>query len=280
MIDQAKPQDIHTLANLIHFDSFVHRHLDYRPPLDWVGDFPFNVYREKNRIQAALACPPDPPHIAWIRLFAVAYHIQIAKAWDLLWRTTYEQIQEKSEVRFIAAIPFQNWFAQLLERQKFEIAQQILMLSWENDSQSNIPGTNKIHIRAMALDDMDAVTNIDNKAFTPLWQISGEYLQIAYHQSNIATVAEIDGNICGFQISTATSGGGHLARLAVIPSRQGQGIGSALLHDLIHQFKRRGATTITVNTQEDNHASLSLYKKAGFDSTGEKYPVYVFNLKS
>jgi hypothetical protein len=31
-----------------------------------------------------------------------------------------------------------------------------------------------------------------------------------------------------------------------------------------------------VNTQSDNHQSLGLYQKTGFQPTGEDFPVYVF----
>ncbi len=274
MIEQAKSQDVQQLANLIHFDSFVHRHLDYRPPLDWVGDYPFNVLVVNEKIQAALACPPDPPHVAWIRLFAAAHHIQVTQAWDQLWQTSLSQLRIKSEVKWVAAIPLQTWFSRLLIKEKFELTHDILMLSWDGAA---LPAPTKqpsIHIRPMTLDDIDKVTQIDSDSFSPLWQISNEYLRIAYYQANIATVAEFEGKVSGFQISTATSVGGHLARLAVSPNLQGRGIAYALLHDLVHQFKRRGALSITVNTQENNLASLSLYKKAGFVFTGEKYPVY------
>ncbi len=274
MVDLAQPQDIQQLANLIHFDSFVHRHLDYRPPLDWVGDYPFNVYKENGKIIAALACPPDPPQVAWIRLFASAYHVQISRTWDILWQTTLSQLKQKPEIQWIAAIPLQNWFSQLLEKENFEFSHHILMLSCDGLSLPDNPVHPDIHIRSMSMDDLQAVSKIDSDSFAPLWQISPEYIRIAFQQANLATVAEFEGEVSGFQISTSTSVGGHLARLAVNPSVQGLGIGYALLYDLMYQFRRRGALTITVNTQENNQASLALYHKAGFKFTGEKYPVF------
>ena len=72
--------------------------------------------------------------------------------------------------------------------------------------------------------------------------------------------------------------GGHLARLAVRPDAQRKGIGTALVRDMLWQFERRGAERVTVNTQEDNQASLTLYQKAGFELTGESYPVFQYFL--
>jgi ribosomal protein S18 acetylase RimI-like enzyme len=72
--------------------------------------------------------------------------------------------------------------------------------------------------------------------------------------------------------------GGHLARLAVEPQQQGQGIGQALLQDLLAQFVRRGARAVTVNTQKNNQASLTLYQRMGFMATREEYPIYQIDL--
>ena len=86
--------------------------------------------------------------------------------------------------------------------------------------------------------------------------------------------------LVGYQISTASPLGGHLARLAVCPEQQCKGIGYSLVVDTLSQFNRRGAQRVTVNTQQDNLASLSLYKKAGFRETREQYPVYQYSLES
>jgi ribosomal-protein-alanine N-acetyltransferase len=126
----------------------------------------------------------------------------------------------------------------------------------------------------MNLDDTPVVARVDNASFEPVWQNSVASLNIAYHQSIISTVAEMDNKVVGYQISTPTSLGAHLARLAIDPQYQHRGIGYALLDDLLQQCERRGISTVTINTQEDNYASQALYHKAGFYVTGEQYPIY------
>ncbi|MDP3184422.1 MAG: GNAT family N-acetyltransferase, partial [Anaerolineales bacterium] len=69
-----------------------------------------------------------------------------------------------------------------------------------------------------------------------------------------------------------------LARLAVRQEAQGYGVGRALVSDLLQTLARRGAWRLTVNTQEDNASSLSLYKKLGFIETGDRYPVFEFQV--
>jgi ribosomal-protein-alanine N-acetyltransferase len=269
----ATTKDLPKLANLIHFEAYVHRHLDYRPPLDWVGNEPFLILEEDDKIKAALACPPDPPFVAWIRLFAVSAQISPSYAWQILWEDALAKIKDDPAIKYITAIPLYSWFESLLINNKFELAQEIVMLNRET---SNLPAKppELVAIRPMTLDDLPAVHAIDEASFSPVWVNSTSYLEIAFRQAVVATVAEIDGRHAGYQISTSTPIGGHLARLAVLPDLQGRGIGYALLYDLIHQLIRRGARVITVNTQKDNQASLNLYKRTGFELTGEQYPIY------
>jgi ribosomal protein S18 acetylase RimI-like enzyme len=131
----------------------------------------------------------------------------------------------------------------------------------------------------MNYEDLPAVHRLDAASFGRLWRNSLESLQLAFNQSACATVAEDETGLLGYQISTASPMGGHLARLAVSTQVQGRGIGYALVADLLDQFERRGAFRVTVNTQEDNLSSLSLYRRAGFRRTGETYPVYQYKLE-
>jgi ribosomal protein S18 acetylase RimI-like enzyme len=251
----------------------VHRHLDYRPPLDWVEENPFLVHEENGVIQAALACPQDPPSVSWIRLFAASSHKSPGLAWTTLWGDALEELKS-NDVCFIAAIPLQTWFESILGGAGFEKTHSIVMLNRETTQPLETEPIRGITIRPMTFDDIPLVQKIDEESFSPIWVNSAHYLEIAFRQAIVATVAEMDGLLVGYQISTASPIGGHLARLAVRPNLQGNGIGSALVGDLIHQFNRRAARFITVNTQEDNLASLSLYRRAGFSLTGEKYPIY------
>lgn len=269
--------DKQELANLIHFETMVHRHLDWRPPLDWIGSKPFLIAEKDYKIIASLACPPDIHDVAWIRLFAVSSDVNTQDAWTSLWSLAKSQLS-KDDVKIVAAIPLQSWFSRLLESTGFTRTTQVIMLLWKGTKsppQKEIP---EVTIRPMNIDDLEAVEDLDHLAFGKLWHNSQESLTLAYRQAAVATVAEKDNQIIAYQISTANHLGGHLARLAVHPDFHGQGIGYAVLQDMLKQFERRGAKHISVNTQVDNPASLALYKKAGFFLTGETYPVYQYDL--
>ena len=126
-IRKANIRDQQQLANLIHFETLVHRHLDWRPPLEWIGYDPYLVLEEDRRIIATLACPPDPPTVAWLRLFAVTNKVDLAEAWSLLWMQSLEMLRKIPDIR-IAAIPLQSWFQRLLQISGFESITNVVML--------------------------------------------------------------------------------------------------------------------------------------------------------
>jgi ribosomal-protein-alanine N-acetyltransferase len=275
---EATTKDLQKLANLIHFEAHIHRHLDYRPPLDWVGEQPFLVMEQNGSITATLACPPDPPQVAWIRLFAAASRVQIWQAWETLLAEATANLLAAHLPCWLAAIPMHKWFEDLLTKSSFEYTHSITMLNWESQHLPELPAYNGYNLRPMNLDDLPEVQQVDGASFSPIWQNSLTCLELAFRQAAIATVVEKDDQLIGYQISSSTPIGGHLARLAVSPEQRGLGIGRLLLHDLLTQFLRRGAQTITVNTQKDNIASLALYRRMGFAFTGEEYPVYKMDI--
>lgn len=279
VVRSATDDDLQRLANLVHFEAHVHRHLDWRPPLDWVGHHPYLVAEQNGTLFAALACPPDPPGVAWIRLFAVSSDFSIRTAWEKLWGAACERLFNPDDRISVAAIPLHTWFRNLLEGSRFVHTHGVVVLSWKRAPVILRRASNSWAIRQMEAADLEAVEAVDISAFSLVWQNSRENLELAFRQSAVASVVEYRGQIVGYQISTATPMGGHLARLAVLPALQGRGIGKALLNDLLFQFEQRGAQTVTVNTQHDNLNSLSLYEKAGFKRTGEEYPVYQYELE-
>jgi ribosomal-protein-alanine N-acetyltransferase len=80
--------------------------------------------------------------------------------------------------------------------------------------------------------------------------------------------------VAAYQISTPSSQGLHLARLATHPNFQGRGLAKALILHVQEQVARRPHQRLTVNTQDNNIPSLGLYQKLGFKLTGEAFPVY------
>ncbi|HJR82203.1 MAG TPA: N-acetyltransferase [Anaerolineales bacterium] len=280
LVRSANPKDHQQLSNLIFFESRLHRHLDWRSPLEWLGAPFYWALEEDGQITAALACPTERERIAWVRLFVYTGRWSAEGAWNILWAAARQEIAQAGGVR-VAAIAIQPWFQDVLAGSGFEDRQQIIMLEWHYQPSfaATVPrGSDGIRIRRMTEADLPEVEKTDTASFNPLWQNPLETLRKAFSQALYATVAENDRGILGYQLSTGGGQRAHLARLAVHPAAQGKGAGQALLGDLFRYITYAGISRLSVNTQNDNQASLRLYQRMGFVRTGEVYPVYTFDV--
>jgi GNAT superfamily N-acetyltransferase len=80
------------------------------------------------------------------------------------------------------------------------------------------------------------------------------------------------------------SGGVHPALVAerrhtALSAYQGQGIGAALLGDTLRALWRMRAEHVTLNTQSDNRYSQRLYRRFGFEMTGDYATVWELRLE-
>ena len=237
---------------------------------------------EDGQITAALACPTEREGIAWVRLFVYTGRWSAENAWNLMWATARQEIAQSGGAR-VAAIAIQPWFQDVLAGGGFENRQRIVMLEWRYQpafASSDLTGANGIRIRRMIDADLPDVEKTDAASFDLLWQNPLETIHKAFGQALYATVAENEQGIIGYQLSTGGGQRAHLARLAVHPSVQGKGAGRALLSDLFRYIHYAGISRLSVNTQNDNKASLNLYQRMGFLRTGEEYPVYTFDVSA
>lgn len=274
-VRRAVAQDHRQLSNLIFQEANTHRHLDWRTALDWIGSQNFWVLEEDGNVVAALACPEDPPDVAWIRLFSHHPHLSGPQAWSALWEVAQAEMSASNSRSEVASIVMKQWFQSILLNNGFEPRLNIVLLELhtENYTPTHIP--NNLHIRPMQEADLFIVEQVDREAFGGFWHNTIDSLKRAHGQSFYSSVAEDANGIIGYQISTGNPFGAHLARLGVRPEAQGRGVGSALVHDLIQQAGALQSGRLSVNTQDDNAASLRLYQKLGFVRTGEFYPVFV-----
>lgn len=280
LVRPADPKDHQQLSNLIFFESRLHRHLDWRSPLEWLGAPFYWALEEDGQITAALACPTERERIAWVRLFVYTGRWSAESAWNIIWAAARQEIAQAGGAT-VAAIAVQPWFQRVLAGSGFENHQQIVMLEWRYQLPfasitPREPGG--LRIRRMAEADLPEVERTDAASFDPLWQNALETLRKAFDQALYATVIENEQGILGYQLSTGGGQRAHLARLAVHPAAQGQGVGRALLRDLFQYITYAGISRLSVNTQSNNQASLSLYQSMGFVRTGEAYPVYTFDV--
>jgi ribosomal-protein-alanine N-acetyltransferase len=270
----ALPADRQRLERLLNSAPVTHNHLDWQPAQDWLGQRPFRFAFIGNQVVGALAAPPDLPGVAWVRLLAVASGLSVDAVLDVLWADAADAIQEL-RIDQVNCMLLDDWITPHLRRWGFAFLNDVVVLRCLLKPRApDEAAPAKIKLRSARTADVDGLAAVDNAAFTAPWQYSRSVIEQAMLHASIITVAELDGAIVGYQLSSGGRNGGHLARLAVRPDLQGRGIGRALVREVLDYFDQRGATSVTVNTQRDNASSLAVYRALGFEQTGEHYEVW------
>lgn len=271
-IHQTTKADITRVAEFLEKAANIHRHLDWHSILDWIDSEPFLLLTRDNNVTALLAMPPDPPQIVWVRCFAVDASMPVERAWEALYQAAKASLDKLHAYTF--AVGLEEWFSRLLEQEGFRLKQRIIVLSWDHHLPSSIPLPQNILIRPMIMEDLPKVALVDQQSFEPVWVNTPDAIRLAFLQSEHTSVAEHEGQIIGYEMSTANQYTAHLARLAVLPEYRHQSIGRHLVREMLTYFSRHGTLQVTVNTQSDNQTSLNLYKNIGFSPTYEEYPIY------
>jgi ribosomal protein S18 acetylase RimI-like enzyme len=276
LLRPASAGDLNALSVFFKGKVNIQHHLDWRTSLEWLGYQPYYLLLRQNEILAVMAAPVDPDGIAWIRVFGAVKEIPPEKLFPILLERCLKDLDQGENRPMLAALGLQDWFKTTLETHNFVLRQQIVVLGWDFKLPPEREVPANLSIRVMTMQDLPAVAAVDRLAFKPLWQNSLDALMLAFHKASLASVALLDDTIVGYQISTSTPINTHLARLAVNPKYQRKNIGYALVRDMLVSSLKLNSWQVTVNTQGDNTASLSLYDSLGFTLTGESFPVFVY----
>lgn len=287
MIRLATPKDGAYIQALLKNANYRHQHMDWRGPVDWLGtdgfwlaEGPAGTWWPAHEVVACLALGSDPLPAGWVRLAAVKNRSNGAEIIGQLFQQALPAMRRQGITQLGWMVSFdwpQSWVMDL----GFTFLTDVQ--GWVKRG-GEVPagaGNSQLCIRPGQIADLPALVKIEEAAFVPLWRHSLEGLTFGWQHSPCFDVAEIAGQLIGFQYSTINRAGeAHLVRLTVHPDFQGQGVGASLLRKTLSHFQQRNAKTITLNTQSDNHASHRLYRRFGFEPAGYHLPVLVYNLTS
>ena len=140
-IREADNADVPAITEFLKRNLILHRHLDWRTPIEWVGHSPFLMLEKDNRLQALLVCPPDPENVYWLRILASLFTIPIEECFQALFPIALAKIRNNDNSSVITSIAYQGWMQSLLSRNGWEICQQVVQLRWKRGKTSGIPKT-------------------------------------------------------------------------------------------------------------------------------------------
>lgn len=274
---QTSREDSAVVERLIAQAPRAHVHLDWLDPTNLIDEEPFILASSGETAVGTLGCPPDHPEAAWVRTFAAAEGTDVEKIWEILWTEGASRLLDLN-VEHVAALALDSWFEQLVQNAGFKRTNTVIFYELGLESGTAVRSDSSYKVRSIRTADTETILELDRLAFEPIWQISRDSLAVAIIQASSASLIEDGGEVLGYQITTSSPFGAHLARLAVLPSRQREGLGTLLVNEAVESVRETGLGQLSVNTQENNHSSRRLYEKMGFMQTRKEFPVLELEL--
>jgi len=165
----------------------------------------------------------------------------------------------------LIAFSTERWFDRALESVGLVWSEQVLYLEldqlfryhWES-----VPLAAGCTVQPAGPGDRAALVRLDEEVFGPIWRWSSARLSEAGGQM---WLARCDGEIVGYFSLGWFGDTAFLARLAVKPSWQGQGIGRALLEGVASWAREAAIPMVTLTTFRDVPWNAPWYARMGFE---------------
>ena len=275
----ATPADRAGLTRLTEHARRTHFHLDWSTIEDWIDTTSSGAWVATlgKPIVGALIAPSQDSPVAWVRLVAIADGYDVQTTLGALLPPASEALRAAG-VESLACLAHPAWLADALPDLALRPFTDVTHF-YKDDRSIPDYGAPGVDVRRARPDDLPAVLINDRAAFDPMWWHTRDSLGHMLREAAHFAVAEIDGRITGHAFSEVYNGRGHLIRLAVHPDCQGRGIGTRLLAESLMVLIAAGARSLTLNTQADNYASQSLYRRFGYLPTGDSTTVMIRDVR-
>lgn len=132
----------------------------------------------------------------------------------------------------------------------------------------------QIEIREMTWFDLDQVMVIENENFSVPWTENGFFTYLMREDALFLVAEDEEGTIWGYIGVIIAVDEGDITNVSVKKEVQGQGIGTALIEELIRCMKEREVQTIFLEVRQSNAPAIALYEKMGFEKMGIRKNYY------
>jgi ribosomal-protein-alanine N-acetyltransferase len=106
------------------------------------------------------------------------------------------------------------------------------------------------------------------------WSEAAFWSELAQYETRHYVAAWDGTDLQGYAGLTAYGEEAWVQTIGVAPSYQRQGVGTALLEDLLGEARRRDAETIALEVRADNAPAQALYERHGFSTAGRRRGYY------
>jgi len=215
------------------------------------------------RVAGFVSATVHRPPVGVLQGVGIADGWPVATVLDALLPPCFDALRGQG-AEAVAYIGDEPWLIRPLQERAFTIINHILPYA-KKDGRIPSRGNQIVRVRPAQEADLIAMAALDEMAFDPLWRNTPATLSEIRTRYPYFVVAELDGQIVGYQFNDVDGEHGHLTRIAVHPHFQGQGIGVRLMAEAMDFFRAAGVRMVTLNTQQDNFAARRLYHWFGFN---------------
>jgi len=227
----------------------------------------FMVTEQDAGVVGALLAWPDESSVAWVRLAALDDGLDVGEWLNLALPPILDRLRRRGTQK-LAWMDYGGWAGPHLGTRDFNRLTEVMTLDKLDRALPDTIST-RARVRSASDADIPAVVAVDRAAFTPHWWHSEATVHRSAAASSYFAVAELAGGVVGHAEGVLHLPTAHINRIAVHPDHQSHGIGTLLLHDALPTLWQYGAERVTLNTQTDNHYSQRLYRRFGFEPTGD-----------
>jgi ribosomal-protein-alanine N-acetyltransferase len=134
-----------------------------------------------------------------------------------------------------------------------------------------------VSLRRLTLSDLDDVERIERSSYPTPWSRSMFAGELAKPSSlSLAAVTEA-GELVGYLVLSRYVDAWHVMNIAVDPDWRRQGIGSAMLAQLLEDTRSAERRGYTLEVRVSNADAIRLYERFGFRSRGVRRGYYTDN---
>lgn len=127
-------------------------------------------------------------------------------------------------------------------------------------------------LRPMHFGDLDTIAAIDARAYPYSWARS--VFDDCLRHGDLCRVLMDDTRIIGYGVLRVAAGEAHVLNVCIEPDRQGSGLGSALMQQLLDLARRQGARSALLEVRPTNQSAIRLYHRLGFNEIGRRPGYY------
>jgi [ribosomal protein S18]-alanine N-acetyltransferase len=261
------PTDLPLITRLLSSSEYIYQRFTQEELKHILRSYPSVGLAYGSTLRSFLLSQTVNPPSAWIGGFGVSWTEtrSYLRFLDVLIEALNERLLERGvrHLYYSGNDLHNDWLrGPLLERGFIPFRQ--LYAYDKFDYQIPTRGNQEVRLRRATPSDIPTLLRLEELCFEQFWRYDVLSLNDIIHTHPYFVVAELDGEIVGYQFNALDGEYGYLVRIAVHPAFNSRGIGARLMAEAIQFFKNAHSIRIMLNTQEENTHAHRLYEWFGF----------------